>query len=99
MDVIKSEDEWWWIDFIENELDPMLDRDLQTLLEQSQEDRDTFETFRLLKYWLKDSDPIAGWPIEERLERMRARVMQAVNAPESEPKREHGTSRGAEIQL
>jgi hypothetical protein len=78
MDVISSEEDWWWIDFLENELDPMLDKDLQMLLENSSEDRQSFETFRLLKQWLSESDPIKGWPVEDRLPRMRARVMSVV---------------------
>lgn len=96
MDVSHSEDEWWWIDFLENELDPMLDKDLQTLLDHSASDRDTFESFRLLKYWLKDSDPIEGWPIEARLERIRKNVMKAVNET---PKTAAPRGRESEIQL
>jgi len=96
MDVITAEDEWWWIDFLENELDPMLDKDLQALLEHSGEDRNTFESFRLLKHWLKDSDPIEGWPIEARLERMRANVMKAVKET---PKTARPPERESEIQL
>ncbi len=78
MDVMSSEEEWWWIDFLENELDPMLDKDLQLLLEHSGEDRQTFESFRLLKQWLSESDPIKDWPVEDRLARMRSRVMNVV---------------------
>lgn len=78
MDVISSEEEWWWIDFLENELDPMLDKDLQTLLEHSGEDARTFESFRLLKQWLSESDPVKDWPVEDRLARMRSRVMSVV---------------------
>ena len=78
MDVVKSED-WWWIDFIENELDPNLDKDLELLLEHSLEDRETFESFRLLKHWLKSSDPVQNWPIEGRLDRMRTRIMNEVS--------------------
>lgn len=78
MDVTKSED-WWWIDFIENELDPILDKDLELLLEHSSEDRETFESFRLLKHWLKNSDPALGQPVEGRLDRTRARIMEEVN--------------------
>lgn len=76
-----SEDEWWWIDFLENELDPMLDKDLQMLLEHSGEDRDAFENFRLLKQWVKESDPVKDWPVEARLQRMRSRVMEAIQQP------------------
>ncbi len=64
MDDTSKDTEWWWIDYLENEMDPSLDKDLQILLEHSQEDRDAFENFRLLKEWLRESDPVAHWPIE-----------------------------------
>ncbi len=78
MDELSLSDDWWWIDFLEDELDPMLDNDLVMLLEHSGEDRESFESFRLLKQWLKESDPIEGWPIEARLERMRNNIMLAI---------------------
>lgn len=78
MDVSKKETEWWWIDYLENELDSSLEADLEMLLEHSQEDRDSFENFRLLKAWVRESDPILNWPIEARLERTRAKVMNAI---------------------
>lgn len=85
MDVISTEEEWWWIDFLENELDPMLDKDLQMLLEHSGEDRQTFETFRLLKQWLSESDPIKDWPVGDRLPRMRSRIMSVVEREIGKP--------------
>jgi hypothetical protein len=78
MDVTRRETEWWWIDYLENELDSSLEADLELLLQHSQEDRDSFENFRLLKQWVRESDPILNWPIEARLERTRARIMNAV---------------------
>ncbi len=70
--------EWWWIDYLENELAQDLECDLELLLHHSQEDRDAFENFRVLREWLRYSDPVADWPVEERLGRMRARVMREV---------------------
>ena len=70
--------DWWWIDYLENELELSLERDLEMLLQHSQEDRDSFENFRLLKQWVKESDPVAAWPLEERAERMRKNVMAAI---------------------
>jgi hypothetical protein len=78
MDVSQKETEWWWIDYLENELDSSLEADLELLLQHSQEDRDSFENFRLLKQWVRESDPILNWPIEERLERARAKIMSAI---------------------
>lgn len=76
--------EWWWIDYLENELEPVLERDLGLLLEVSEEDRDSFENFRLLKQWVRESDPAGDWPIEERCARMRSRVMAAIEAEDVE---------------
>jgi hypothetical protein len=78
-----SEDEggnlaWWWIDYLENELDPGLEKDMEQLLQHSEEDRDSFERFRLLREWLRGSDPIKDWPVEERLTRMHCKVMREV---------------------
>lgn len=69
---------WYWIEFLENEMDPSLERDLELLLEHSQEDRDIFENFRLLKEWLVGSDPVGDWPLDSRLRKVRREVMRAV---------------------
>lgn len=87
MDVVEpKETEWWWIDYLENELEPGLEKDLELLLEHSQEDRDSFENFRLLRQWVRESDPIASWPLEDRMTRMRAGVMKAIQDMKPEPK-------------
>ncbi len=81
MDELKTkenESDWWWIDYLENELESGLESDLELLLEHSQEDRDSFENFRLLRQWVRDSDPIAKWPLEDRLTRMRSKIMEEV---------------------
>ena len=75
----EAEIEWWWIDYLENELNHAMDADLLTLLENSEDDRVSFEQMRLLKQWVAESDPVADWPIEERLARMRRNVMQAID--------------------
>jgi hypothetical protein len=78
MNVTQKETEWWWIDYLENELDSSLEADLEMLLQHSQEDRDSFENFRLLKQWLRESDPVLNWPLDARLERTRAKIMNAI---------------------
>ncbi len=93
MEESNKDTEWWWIDYLENELDASLEADLEMLLEHSQEDRDSFENFRLLKQWVKESDPVNGWPIEARLERTRSKIMMAIeNMPDEKPKRLQGLS-------
>lgn len=79
-----KESDWWWIDFLENEFDPGLEKDLELLLEHSQEDRDSFENFRLLKQWVRESDPVAGWRVEERLQKVRSKVMTSIQDLEVE---------------
>lgn len=71
--------DWWWIDYLEDLLGPDLEKDLQTLLENSEEDRDTFESIRLLREWLAACDPVRDWPIETRLTRVESRVMAAIS--------------------
>ena len=71
--------DWWWIDYLENEMDPVVEKDLESLLMHSEEDQKTFESFRLLKEWLVGSDPIGDWPLESRLRKVRRRVMQAID--------------------
>lgn len=82
MDDSLKETEWWWIDFLENEFDPLLEKDLELLLEHSAEDRDSFENFRLVRQWVRESDPAKGVDVESRLPRMRAGIMKAVMASE-----------------
>ena len=72
--------EWWWIDYLEDEMDQGLEKDLELLLHHSQEDRESFERFRILREWLRSADPVAHWPLEEgRLARMRQNVMAAIS--------------------
>ncbi len=80
--------DWWWIDYLENEMDPAVEKDLESLLMNSEEDQKSFESFRLLKEWLVGSDPIGDWPLESRLRKVRRRVMHAIDQIEDEKKRE-----------
>jgi hypothetical protein len=87
MDTSAVETDWWWIDYLENELDVALERDLESLLKHSAEDRDTFENFRLLKEWVKASDTVNATEIEARLPRTRARIMAEIDRVSSVQKR------------
>ncbi|MBX3022826.1 MAG: hypothetical protein KF799_14220 [Bdellovibrionales bacterium] len=78
-DSLKDTEWWWWIDYLENEFDPTLDKDLELLLEHSAEDRDSFENFRLLKQWVKESDPASGVDSDQCLMRMRSHIMSAID--------------------
>lgn len=79
VDDVSEDSEWWWIDYLENEFDASLEADLQMLLEHSQEDRNHFENFRILRQWLKESDPAFDWPVEARAPVVCQRVMQAIS--------------------
>jgi hypothetical protein len=70
--------EWWWIEYLENEMDPGMEKDLELLLEHSEEDRTSFEHIRLLRAWLGSCDPVKDWPLDDRLTRMRRKVMREI---------------------
>jgi hypothetical protein len=73
--------EWWWVDYLENEMDPAVDKDLELLLEHSHEDRLSFERIRVLREWLKGSDPAHDLVLQmdgERLNRVRDRIMNQI---------------------
>lgn len=53
-----SGEDWWWIDYIEGELDPTTHPDVEFLLEKSKADREEFESWRQLKAWVKEVDPV-----------------------------------------
>ena len=75
--------EWWWIDYLENEMELHMERDLELLLQHSAEDRAAFEHFRVLREWLRGSDPVGNWPVEERVKRVEANVMEAIGPLEA----------------
>ncbi len=51
------ESNWWWVDYMEGELDPTTHPDIEFLLEKSADDREEFESWRTLRAWVKDVDP------------------------------------------
>ena len=82
---MEEQTEWWWIDYLEDELEASLEKDLAMLLEHSQEDRDSFESFRLVRQWVRESDPLANFAMDESSARVRKRVMAAIEDLEIEP--------------
>lgn len=77
--------EWWWIDYLENELNHSMEADVLTLLENSETDRTHFEQCRLLKQWVRESDPVAAWPLDDRISRVHQNIMASVADLEIEP--------------
>lgn len=50
-----------------------LEKEVEALFEEI-----SFEDLRQLRDWLRDCDPVGDWPVEERLERMRSKVMKEI---------------------
>jgi hypothetical protein len=73
--------DWWWIDYMENELDPTTHPDIEFLLEKSPADREEFEAWRLLKSWVREVDPVkketVSWETKE-LEKLREKTLRAL---------------------
>jgi len=70
--------EWWWVEYLENEMDPAVEKDLELLLQHSEEDRTSFEHIRLVREWLGSCDPVKDWPLEDRIAKVRRTVMRAI---------------------
>ena len=90
MDELEKESEWWWIDYLEDEFPKELEEDLERLLQNSAEDRDRFEKFRLLKQWVKGSDLVTEVEseLEKRLPALRQKIMAEVTKAEVEARSE-----------
>lgn len=78
---MKNED-WWWIDYIEGELEPTTLPDVEFLLDKSKSDREEHETWRLLKSWVKEVDPIGKKEVwsKEDLKRLRGETLKALDS-------------------
>ncbi len=84
---VEAREDWWWVDYLENEMDPGIEQDLKVLLENSETDRQAFESIRMLKEWLVESDPALVWPVEDIVKKVHANVMSQIltmDAPLSE---------------
>jgi hypothetical protein len=64
----------WWLNVLSWEKDPVTGRRLRPL---------PVAKLKVLREWLRDSDPVAGWPIEERCARVRRNVMAAIESERS----------------
>lgn len=50
------EGEWWWIDYLEDEVEPDWRKDLEQVLQNSSHAQKTLETFKALKAWVKSTE-------------------------------------------
>lgn len=88
-----SGEDWWWIDYMEGELDAATHPDIEFLLEKSKTDREEFESWRLLKSWVKEVDPVkkdkAEWS-ERELKSLKAGILDQLpdfsTSPASSPR-------------
>lgn len=87
-----KEENWWWIDYMEGELDPTTHPDIEFLLEKSPADREEFESWRTLKSWVREVDPIkeAQWS-ESDLSNLKEKILKAADL--------EGSAQGLEIQI
>lgn len=83
---MKDESNWWWIDFMEGELDPSTHPDIEFLLEKSPEDREEYESWRLLRTWIKEVDVTSeiNWSKSD-LEDNRQRILKGLGSEFSDP--------------
>lgn len=89
-----SEDtDWWWIDYMEGELDPTTLPDVEFLLEKSSSDRKNFESWQLLKSWVKEVDessPAGELWSDSELSELKAKTLRAVHPSKVQSSRESG---------
>ncbi len=64
--------EWWWMEK-EKEAKEVLQW-MRTDVGQAAQ----ISKSRWLKNWVRESDPVGSWPVDERLERIRSNVMSAI---------------------
>ncbi|HAG90331.1 MAG TPA: hypothetical protein DCL41_00575 [Bdellovibrionales bacterium] len=73
--------DWWWIDYLEGELDPTTEPDIEFLLEKSATDQKNFESWKLLKTWVKEVDPAkeTQWASQE-LGTMKSEILKTLTS-------------------
>lgn len=86
MKATEADGDWWWIDFLENDLDPSTLPDIEYLLTHSESDQAEFERWRSLRQWVRESDPVSRnkelWSASE-LSAQKNKIMSAVFEPVS----------------
>lgn len=51
-------DDTWWIEFMEDEVEPSLRQDMEKILVESSADQVSLENMARLRLWTKESDPV-----------------------------------------
>jgi hypothetical protein len=70
----KSDEMWWWV------------ATLKKILWKRFMDRESLESLRLLRLWIKECDPARDIPTDARAKELRTKVMQAIENLEIENK-------------
>lgn len=64
-------DDTWWIEFMEDEVEPGLRMDMEKMLKESHEEAASLENMARLRLWTKESDPAEELWRPEKWEQMR----------------------------
>lgn len=69
----------WWIDYLENEMEPAMRADLDKLLAKSGKDQASLEALASLRQWVADSDPVEELWREKKMASLRLKIDQAID--------------------
>ncbi len=69
----------WWVEYLENEVDPSLKQDMEKLLKSSGKDRSSVETLAALRQWVADSDPVEDLWRENKMKSLQDRILNAID--------------------
>jgi len=93
---MNEDTDWWWIDYMEGELEPTTLPDIEFLLEKSPADRQNFESWQLLKSWVKEVDEASPseclWS-EAELSQLKLKTMSSL------PSKSKGACQSSEVSL
>jgi hypothetical protein len=70
--------EEWWMDYLEDELEPEFKRELASLLARSSSDRKFLNDTAQVRQWIKQSDPISDLWDESRFVELAERITAAL---------------------
>lgn len=77
-------DDTWWIEFMEDEVEPSLRLGMEKMLRESNEDHNRLENMARLRQWIKESDPSEDlWRSEvnkNRLNSLQEKIMSKIAA-------------------
>ena len=81
----------WWVEYLENEVDPSLKQDMEKLLEKSGRDRGSVETLAALRQWVAESDPAEELWREDKIKPLQGKILAAIAklpvAPKAQPRK------------